>query len=41
LTLLAQVLASGRVDAERGFLPLRPEQLREAWERLRQRGHNP
>jgi hypothetical protein len=35
---LAQVLASGRVDPERGFLPLRPEEMRDAWERVRPRG---
>jgi hypothetical protein len=34
LVRLAQVLASARVDPERGMLPLRPEELRDSLERL-------
>src|SRR5262249_1432906 len=35
LLLLTRVLASSRVDANQGLLPLEPERLRPAWERLR------
>jgi WD40 repeat protein/predicted Ser/Thr protein kinase len=31
---LAEVLAGGRVDSRRGFLPLTPDELRSAWLRL-------
>jgi WD40 repeat protein len=34
LVRLAQVLASARIDPERGMLPLRPEELRDSLERL-------
>jgi WD40 repeat protein/tRNA A-37 threonylcarbamoyl transferase component Bud32 len=32
---LAEVLASGRIDPERGFLPLEVERLRKLWNRMR------
>src|SRR5262249_13444988 len=34
LVRLAQVLASARIDPERGMLPLRPEELRDSLEHL-------
>jgi hypothetical protein len=35
LLLLTRVLAGSRVDADRGLVPLEPERLRQAWQRLK------